>query len=186
MAFQRSRLLLVATVVAFLAANQSVRAQDAAATDALCPAAMPYVAKYVEQIADANTPIADLVATIDGAISAYDRCAGFQGLGSSTTGRQYAELRSAQFHVVVGRLQRRLGEYDDARSQMLMAIALVKEEIEWRDLPPASPVSMGNGFGWFKNSPVTSRYREIAIAVRDAALAELETLPKQAAEPRPA
>jgi hypothetical protein len=81
-------------------------------------------------------------------------------------------MRSAQFHVALGRLQRLLEKYDDARVQLNTAIALVKDTIDWRSS--------------VRSAAATSFYREPAITIRDAAQAELDKLPKPAASPSPA
>jgi hypothetical protein len=184
---KKNWLLTIAVLAVLLVATQRGQAEIPTPNDSLCPAARPYVAKYVEQTANSNTPVADIVATMNEAISNFDRCAGSHDLGSSAIRRQYAQVRSAQFHVSLGRLQRLLGENDSARTQFEIAIGLLKETIGWRDLPDAtrdgaSP-ARGDAVGWVKSSPETSQYRDVAIVVRDAALAELDKLPKAASLP---
>jgi hypothetical protein len=135
--------------------------------DALCPGATPYVQRYNEQAADPNTPVDDFAATINKAIDAYDRCTQTMVTSGSAEGRHYSQMRSAQFHVALGRLQRLLDNYESARASLQAALALVKDTIEWR--------ASGTG------QRAESIYKEPALTIRLAAQAELEKLPKPAA-----
>jgi len=162
----------VAVVAALLAASQPGQAAAPVAGDSLCPAATPYVALYNEQVGKDTTPVDDVIVTINKAISAYDYCAGSMGSNGSAEGRHYAQMRSAQFHVALGRVQRLLERYDDARVQLKIAIGLLKDTIDWRS--------------GVRSASALSFYREPAITIRDAAQAELDKLPKPDATPSPA
>ena len=151
--------------IALLAVELPANAKTLAG-DAVCPNATPYAQQYQDQAADGNTPVDDFAATIAKAIDAYDACASRMVVSGSVEGRHYAEMRQAQFRVAQGRLFRLLERYDEARTSLQSAFALLKDSIEWR-----SP----------GRNPSDSRYKEPSLLIKQAAQAELDLLPKPGA-----
>jgi len=136
------------------------------AGDTVCPNATPYAQQYQDQAADENTPVDDFLTTIAKAIDAYDSCSLRMVTSASIEGRHYAEMREAQFRVAQGRVFRLLERYDEARTSLRSAIALLKDALEWR-----SP----------GRAPADSRYKEPSLLIKQAAQAELDLLPKPGA-----
>jgi len=138
-----------------------------------------------------------LIGAAKKAIEAYDRCASAKltegeastGLPNQTTQyssdsgverQHYANLRSAQYHMSIGRLHRLLERYDLARASYQTAIELVKNTIDWQASSQVSYRSNNGNLGSgsvHKPGTTYSGYRNDAIAIRDAALAELARLP---------
>ena len=172
MPLKRSLLVPLAVAAVLLASGPPGRAAAPVAGDSLCSASTQYVVRYNEQTVNPNTPVDDVIATIDKAISTYDDCASSMGSNGSAEGRHYAQMRSAQFHVARARIQRLLEDYDGARFQYKLAIGLVKDTIDWRN---GSRSSSSQSFYW-----------EPASKIRDVAQGELDGLPKPAATSSPA
>jgi len=166
-------------------------------SDIICPNATEPVREYEGERHDQPPAVDRLIAAAKKAIAAYDDCASLKLTeGEATAGRQnqataistdssaerehYANLRSAQYYVTIGRLHRYLERFDLARSSYQAALELLKGAIEWQS--PAQVNFRSNniniGMGTLrKPSTSYSAYRTDAIAIRDVALAELARLP---------
>jgi len=166
-------------------------------TDTVCPNATAPVRELDALLADPATLLDAAMTATQRAIAAYKACgdtmqSDASGGGSVTVatlaptgaeGLHRVQVRQGQYYVLLGRLQR-LGEYyNSARDSQQAAIDLVKATIEWQ-APSQSTfrsnnVSVGAG-STHTASSVYSTWRETAIEVRDAALAEIKLLPKSA------
>jgi hypothetical protein len=163
-------------------------------SDRICPTATQPVREYDAQTRNPDTPVDAVISTADRIIEVYKLCgnelqANSVGSGPGSTlstttgveGRHYAEVRQASYYVIVGRLQRLLGNVNTARDALDTALALVKDTIDWKSsrqsIFRSNNAAMGAGSSNSAKSYYSS-YRDLAIKVSDAALAELALLPK--------
>jgi hypothetical protein len=183
------------TLSSILVAAVPARAQSKF-SDLICPNATEPVREFEFERRKQPPVIDRWIAAAKKAIAAYDQCALLKltegeakvGLPNQTTQfstdsgaerQHYANLRSAQYYVIVGRLHRFLERYDLAREADQTALELVKNTIEWQSASEvtyrSNNVNIGTG-SVRKPSTTASFYRHDAIGIRDAALAELARL----------
>jgi|GEM_PF-940026 len=196
---EASGALVLATLLALgavMTAPLPARAQSKF-SDLICPNATEPVREF-EMQRRAQPPVVDhLISAAKKAIDAYDRCASTKltegeatvGLPNQTTQysndsgferQHYANLRAAQYYMSIGRLHRLLERFDLARSSYRSALELAKKTVDWQSPGQVTYRSNNGNLGSGsvrKPSSSFSAYRNDAIAIRDAALAELARLP---------
>jgi hypothetical protein len=173
------------------------RAADNGFSDRICTNATQVVRDYNTLSGKPDTPVDDVIASLNKVIEAYKACAAekqIQGgtqtgqatlqVGLGVEGMHYAQIRQAQFYYVMGRIERLLENYNTARDNFQSALALVKDTIEWKTSPDtvtrSNNVNIGSSSGHSATTDY-SNYRESAIQIRDATQAEIARLPKPAA-----
>jgi hypothetical protein len=191
-----NRLVALSLLAAFAALSSHVSAAEPPFSDKLCPSATQPVREYIIQANDKNTPVDVAIATANRIIEIYRQC-GTELQANATTGNSYAavstnngveglhyaQLHQAQYYVVIGRIQRFIGNTNSARDALQTAVDLVKETIDWKSSRQTvfRSNNVGVGSGSVSGTQTEfSVYRETAIRVRDEALAELAKLPKSA------
>jgi hypothetical protein len=190
-------------LAAFVFGPAIARAAETGFSDRICTNATQSVRDYDTQSKNPNTPVDDILATLNKVVEAYRVCAaekltqGGTGSGGEASlqvglgveGMHYAQIRQAQFYYVMGRIERLLQNYNTSHDNLQTAIGLVKDTIDWRTSPDtvmrSNNVNVGSSSGHSATTDV-SNYRESAIQIRDAALAEMALLPKPGAAPSPA
>ncbi len=178
----------VAALAAFaLASTLPARAADVF-SDKLCPRASAPVTAYATLAKNNDSTVDAVIAAANDAIRAYDICASEDLAGGAVEGRHYVQTREAQFYVGVGRLQRLSEQPDSARKSLQTAIDLTKETIDWTTAAQSVYRSNGlSGSGSTRGGPSEkSNYHDSAVAVRDAAKAELDLLLASPAPSAPA
>jgi hypothetical protein len=184
--------------VAALAAAPSAYAQQSKFSDLICPNATDPVREY-EMARRMQPPAIDhLIGTAKKAIAAYNQCAATKLTeGEASTGlpnqstqysndsgverEHYANLRSAQYYLTIGKLHRLLERFDLARISFAAGLELVKNTVDWQASGQVSFRSNNTNLGSgsvHKPGTTYSSYRNDAIALRDNLLAELARLPK--------
>jgi hypothetical protein len=196
-------LALALGLTAFVFVPGLARAADSGFSDRICTNATPSVRDYNAQSSNPNTPVDDILATLNKIIEAYKECAtekqtqGGTGSGGEASlqvslgveGMHYAQIRQAQFYYVMGKIERLLQNYNTSRDNLQNALGLVKDTIDWRTSPDtilrSNNVNVGSSSGHSATTDY-SNYRESAIQIRDAALAEMALLPKPGTAVSPA
>jgi hypothetical protein len=194
------RLVVFLLLVAFAMPPSLAVAAEPPFSDKLCPAATQPVREYIVQTNDKGTPVDIVIATANRIIVIYKQC-GTELQANGTTGNSYAavstnngaeglhyaQLHQAQYYVVIGRIQRFIGNTNSARDALQTAVDLAKETIEWKS-PRQTTYRSNNvavGSGSVSGAQTESSvYRDTAIKVRDDALAELAKLPKSVEPPK--
>jgi hypothetical protein len=163
-------------------------------SDRICPTATQPVREYFAQTRNPDTPVDVVIATANRISEVYKLCGSelqtnSVGSGASATlstatgveGLHYAEVQQASYYVIVGRLQRLLGNVNTARDALATALDLVKDTIDWKSsrqsIFRSNNVAIGAGSSNSAQS-YSSFYRDLAIKVRAAAQGELTLLPK--------
>jgi hypothetical protein len=164
-------------------------------SDKICPNATGPVRELNAEIANPETLIDRAIATARHVIEAYKICgddmasaaaSGVNPANAVTTGvegQHLTQVRQAQFYVLIARLQRLSGYPNSAHDSLQTALDLVKTTLDWR--APSQTYYRSNnvnvGSGSSRTASIdSSAYRQNAIDIRDAALAELKLLPKSA------
>jgi len=191
-------------LAAFVVVPGIACAADNGFSDRICPNATQLVRDYNTQSAKSDTPVDDILATLNKVVAAYKTCAGeklTQGgtmggaeaslqVGLGVEGMHYAQIRQAQFYYVMGKIERLLQNFNTSRDDLQNALSLVKDTIDWRTSPDNVLRSNNVNVGSSSSHSATtdfSNYRESAMQIRDSTLAELALLPKPpgAASPSP-
>jgi len=181
---------------AVLSAASPTRAADSQFSDIICPNATEPVRQFDTVKYTAQKHVAEVLAAGNRVIAAYETCANAKQLQievangvnnsvrvSSDYGVEalhYANLRAAQYYVVMGRLHRILDDFDAARLAFTTAIDRVKDTIDWRSSPQAYYRSNDRNVGSASAHMAatdSSKYHDPAIAIRDSANEELAKLP---------
>jgi hypothetical protein len=153
------------------------------AVDAICPSAVPKVAAFGSLPPSSEPKQIETVAraAFETYLACYNRQK-FAGLSNPSLQREwmnYDQTKAAQFLVIVGRCQAAQGKPVDAAVSLKQARAYTLEVIEW--VPPAQTIhgsSTGAATSERNNDHSRSRWYDTAVAVRDAADAELAKLAK--------
>jgi hypothetical protein len=186
----------IVALSALIAAGSPAHAQSKF-SDLICPNSTEPVREFDAKRRDSETPIDDLIASGSHVIESYQRCVDEKTtqveLGV-TIGRSqaqisndhgyenvhYAQVRAAQYAVVVGRLDRLLERYEAARTEQRLALDLVNVTINWQSPLQQSyrsnDIAIGSGSS-HNATTYHSAYRDSAIAIRDSAQSELDRLP---------
>jgi len=166
-------------------------------SDKVCPNATSPVRDLNVELANSATLIDDAITAARRVIDAYKTCGdGMQSEASGGTaataipntstgveGQHFTQVREAQYYLLVGRLQRLGSYYNSAHDSLQTALDLVKTTIEYKSASQSvyrsNNVNIGSGSS--RNfADASSVYRQNAIEIRDAALAEMKLLPKSA------
>jgi hypothetical protein len=166
-------------------------------SDKICPNATEPVRELNVQFANSGTLIDDAITTARRIIEAYKVCGdamqtdnsggttatAISGTTSGIEGQHFTQVRQAQYYLVIGRLQRLGGYYNTSHDSLQQSLDLVKTTIDWKaqsqSVYRSNNVNIGSGSS--RNfADTTSVYRQNAIEIRDAALAEIKLLPKSA------
>jgi len=150
-----------------------------------------------EQLANPATLVDAAIATARRFVEAYKVCGDAMqadasagttatAIAATTTGvegQHFTQVRQAQYYLLIGRLQRLSENYNSSRDSLQSALDMVKTTIDWRSASQSvyrsNNVNIGSGSS--RNfSTDSSVYRQNAIEIRDAALAEMKLLPKSA------
>ena len=164
-------------------------------SDKVCPNATIPVREFNALMANPNTLVDQAIGSARRVIDVYKTCGDAMQLASSNPGGtnevpsptsgiegfHLAQIRQAQYYVIVGRLQRLTENYNSARDSYQTALDLVKQTIDWKSPSQYYANNVQTGMGSMRN-PTTdfSVYRQSAIDIRDDALAEMKLLPKSA------
>jgi hypothetical protein len=164
-------------------------------SDKVCPNATQPVRDFDAQTANPDTPVDVVIATGSRIIEVYRECVQEklsnptgQGAISALSidigieGAHYGQVRQAQYYVVIGRLQRLLGNTNTARDDLEAALKLVKDTIEWRASSQAvstsNNVNRGGSSGRSSFGSDYSNYRQGALDIQKDAQTEFALLPK--------
>jgi hypothetical protein len=164
-------------------------------SDKVCPNATQSVRDFDAQTASPDTPVDVVIATGNRIIEVYRECVQEklsnptgQGAISALSidvgieGAHYGQVRQAQYYVVIGRLQRLLGNTNTARDDLQEALKLVKDTIEWRassqSVSTSNNINRGGSSARSSYGSDYSNYRQGALDIQKDAQAELDLLPK--------
>jgi hypothetical protein len=168
-------------------------------SDIVCPNATQPVRDYDAVRREPHPVVNSIIIELFRVIDAYETCAterltevnqqtaDGRAEMSSDQGPErahYAQVRAAQYHVVMGRLWRLRERMDAAHASFDKAIALVKDAIDWRSSSQVTWRSNNRAIGsssTLNHQPIPSAYSRDATAVRDAALKEIALLAALAA-----
>jgi hypothetical protein len=187
-------------------------AAEPAYTDTLCPRAVPKVTTFNNDAMAKS--YAKLVDDAQAVVNAYHNC---MTDARATTGLSlepmvnYNQTRTAQYMIVLGRLQAATGDLAAAIDSLKRARALATDVAEWLpsvgeagsapNPPPSGAGRMGMGMGSMGSMPNTpvdtsaahgtgshqpSRYRDAALQIQaaaDGALAKLGAVASPTPEP---
>jgi len=174
----------------------AARAAEDVFSDSVCPRATEPVRAFNALRKDQSTTVDAMIASLKKIMEIYDSCAAERltdsaevlefatlGVGHGVEGSHYAQVREAQFAVVLGRLERLIEDYAGARSAFERATKLVEATIAFKESTQtanrSNNVHMGSASA-HRTSSDFSNYREAALQIRDSAQAELGRLPKAA------
>jgi tetratricopeptide (TPR) repeat protein len=163
-------------------------------SDTVCPSATEPVRVFDTLKNDQSTSVDTMIASLKKIMEIYDSCAAERltdtaealesaglGVGHGVEGSHYAQVREAQFAVVLGRLYRLLEDFREARSAFEHALKLTEATIEFKEASQiasrSNNVHKGSSSS-HRASSDTSNYREAALQIRDAAQTELDRTPK--------
>jgi tetratricopeptide (TPR) repeat protein len=170
------------------------RAAEDTFSDVACPQVTQSVRTYDGMKKDQSTSVDAMIASLKKIMDLYDLCAAERltdsaevleyaglGVGHGVEGSHYAQVREAQFAVVLGRLYRLLEDYPDARSAFERALKLVEATIEFKESTQtanrSNNVHRGSASAHRASSDF-SNYREAALLIRESAQTELGRTPK--------
>jgi uncharacterized membrane protein YhiD involved in acid resistance len=197
----RATVACVLTLCFLSIAAYDARAAEDVFSDTTCPSATVPVRSFNALRKDQSTTVDSMIVALRKIMDVYDVCAAERltdsaealesaglGVGHGVEGSHYAQVREAQFAVVLGRLYRVLEDFGDARSALERAKKLLEPTIEFKESTQtarrSNNVHIGSSSAHRASSDF-SNYREAALQIRDAAQAELARLPKPpAALPR--